>query len=92
MNLKQVHDMVKENYEHGAYSRPNYSYKANDSHDINNTSDFQMGRDQARDDYRNGKLKFYPRPLLKLLNLIFRQRMREVVDFATGYNLSLIHI
>lgn len=83
MRLLRLHDMIKRNYEQGLYS-PSYIYEPEAQ---NYLTDFELGKQRACDDYRNGeRFRFYPLPLFKFVNLMMGKRMDEVVNFIRGYN------
>ncbi|MBC9119433.1 hypothetical protein [Fructobacillus fructosus] len=86
--IKDLHDMVKENYENGTYSR-DYSYHGPYAHNDekgDNISDFERGRDKYRQDKSNGHIRiWYYAPFIKILNKIVDGRMQEIVDFLNGY-------
>lgn len=90
-----IHDYVKSNYENGnydsfknQYSNQNY-YKNKKYYSKvcdDNLSDFKEGFNQAKSDYQiKHKFKHYPNFLLKLVNFIFFNKMKEIVDFIDGY-------
>ncbi|USS91462.1 hypothetical protein [Fructobacillus americanaquae] len=77
--IKDLHDMVKENYENDTYSR-DYSYHGPYAHND------EKGRDKYRQDKSNGHIKiWYYAPFIRILNKIVGGRMQEIVDFLNGY-------
>lgn len=94
MFLLKLHEIIKQNYESGFYSHDytykaknyNYAYKKKDF-DNSKFSDFNMGRTQARHDYRyKKKFKNYPKSLIVFMNFISRKKLQEIIDFINGYN------
>ncbi|BAQ56506.1 hypothetical protein LBAT_0117 [Lactobacillus acetotolerans] len=100
MDLKDLHDYVKNNYEKGKYSDAEEKYKNagkyyskkkyyfNKSNTNNHkTSDYKLGYDQAINDYKHNKsFHTYPKNAVNLGNSISKGKMNEVSDFIDGYN------
>ncbi|WP_294977228.1 hypothetical protein [uncultured Leuconostoc sp.] len=74
-----LHKYVKNQYESGVYSQ----YKAQTTQQAN---DYDLGRQQARQDVTNHQLRHYPSLLLRFGNFILRGRLVEITRFVQGYN------
>ena len=93
MNLIQLHDFIKTNYEENLYQDQIEAYKnlQNDYHysqDIhpNNKNDYQLGYDQAMSDYRrNHAFHNYPESLLKFGHKLTNDKLSEITLFVAGY-------
>ncbi|MBW1606015.1 hypothetical protein [Lactobacillus sp. Sy-1] len=97
MNL---HDFVKKNYENGNYdfakkNYENYNFSGGIPQGVNynmfrhQSKDFQLGYNQALNDYKiRNKFKHYPVKLIYLINMLFNNRAIEIYNFVKGYSLA----
>jgi len=74
-----LHKYVKNQYESGVYSQ----YKAQTKQQVN---DYDLGRQQAEQDFTNHELHYYPSMLLRFGNFILRGNLVEITRFVQGYN------
>lgn len=94
--LRSLHDYVKQNYEAGNYDASAEEYKQwtndyqsaveSDGH-AGETSDFQMGYQQATTDHDHGfGFRDYPEVMINFGNIVSGNRLKEISDFIQGYN------
>lgn len=92
--LSELHDYVKKNYEQGHYDDVKKDYQNwSQSHDYGqegasttSKTDFQMGYDQAMDDFKTGRpFRRYPDKLVDLGNSVFGNKLEELSAFIKGY-------
>lgn len=73
-----LHEYVKSQYESGVYS----NYGEQTKQQIN---DYDLGCQQARQDFINHQHRHYPDVLLRLLNVVVHGKLTEVAVFVQGY-------
>lgn len=82
MNLRQIHDFVKINYEQHKY---NY-HPAQESYS-SGKNDYQLGYAQAMSDYRRiHSFRNYPQSMVGFVNKVSNNDMFEISSFIDGYN------
>ena len=102
VNLKQLHDYVKENYEAGNYKEAEKAYKKwRDTYDYtynaanaaktavkkSSLSDYQMGYEQAKKDYAEShSFKDFPKKGVNLVNRVTQNKAIEIERYIDGYN------
>ena len=99
VNLKQLHDYVKENYEAGNYKDAEKAYKKwHDTNDYtyhaaktavkkSSLSDYQMGYEQAKKDYAEShSFKAFPKKGVNLVNRVTQNKAIEIERYIDGYN------
>lgn len=74
-----LHEYIKKQYASGAYSSFGEQIKQQ-------TNDYDLGCQQARQDFINHKLRHYPNALLRFGNVILHDKLTEVTTFVQGYN------
>ncbi|KRL36653.1 hypothetical protein [Liquorilactobacillus uvarum] len=96
MMLQEIHDFVKNNYEQENFqtynehnwSKTDYSSK-NCSYQQNNMADYQLGYQQAIQDYKTQhEFRHYPEELAKLINKLTNGRVSEISEYIRGYNVG----
>ncbi|MQS74856.1 hypothetical protein [Companilactobacillus halodurans] len=93
MNLIQLHDFIKENYEDGtfqstqdSYRQVKNDYQASKDFHASTEDDYQLGYQQAMSDYRRDHaFRYYPKSLLRFANEISDNKLIEITNFIDGY-------
>jgi len=94
MNLRQIHDFVKMNYNQQNYDYAKQSYEniKSDYHNVKDAhqdgkNDYQLGYDQAMSDYRRiHSFRNYPQSMVGIVNKVSNNDMFEISSFIDGYN------
>ena len=94
VNLKQLHDYVKENYKDAekAYKKwhgtNDYSYHTvKTAMKKSSLSDYQMGCEQAKKDYAEShSFKAFPKKGVNLVNHVTQNKAIEIERYIDGYN------
>ncbi|CUR62699.1 hypothetical protein KII98_04445 [Leuconostoc gelidum subsp. gasicomitatum] len=74
-----LHAYIKKQYESGAYSNFGEQIKQQ-------TNDYDLGCQQARQDFINHRLRHYPNALLRFGNVMLHDKLTEITTFVQGYN------
>lgn len=92
--FNDLHNFVKSNYEQGTYFeaqkeyqhwQKNYDQLKTNVHTT--TSDYELGYQQAQNDYqKNQTFHYYPTYLINFANRISDNRLSEVSAFLKGYH------